>query len=80
MQINSDEPLFTLHGPNGQLWELKLNGDATGFPEGTVVINHAEVLLGALHGATSTSPRLPAEAAALGAALDSSSLEQADPS
>ena len=42
------EPLFTLHGPDGHVWKVFENGRATGFPDGTVILNHAAALLNLL--------------------------------
>lgn len=44
----TSEVLFQLRGPDGQQWELRLDGTVTGFPEGTVVTNHAAPLLARL--------------------------------
>lgn len=44
------ELLFELRGPNGQEWRLYENGRATGFPEGTVIVNRAKPLLDSMRG------------------------------
>lgn len=33
------ELLFELHGPEGQIWRLYLDGRVEGFPAGTLVVN-----------------------------------------
>lgn len=39
--MQGDELLFELHGPDGHVWRLYLDGRAEGFPEGTLTNNHA---------------------------------------
>ena len=41
-------PLFELRGQNGHVWKLYENGRIEGFPDGTVIINRAVPLIGAL--------------------------------
>lgn len=36
-----DELLYELHGPDGHVWRLYLDGRTEGFPVGTVVSNFA---------------------------------------
>ncbi len=38
---DDQNPLFELHGPDGQKWALYEDGTATGFPDGTVIVNRA---------------------------------------
>lgn len=42
------QPLFEVHGPEGQKWELYENGNTVGFPKGSLVINRANMALNAL--------------------------------
>lgn len=42
-----DEPLFELHGQDGHKWLIYENGEAIGFPDGTVIVNRARPLLDA---------------------------------
>jgi hypothetical protein len=44
------ELLFELHGPDGHVWALYANGRTAGFPDGTLVVNHAIPLLNSLRG------------------------------
>ena len=44
------EPLFELHGPNGEEWKLFENGEVTGFPDGTWLVNHAAPLMDLMRG------------------------------
>ena len=37
----TEKPLFDLHGTDEQRWALYEDGTATGFPEGTVIVNRA---------------------------------------
>lgn len=46
----SPAPIFELHGPDGKTWMLYEDGTATGFPEGTVIVNRAMPLLDLLRG------------------------------
>lgn len=39
--MQDDELLFELHGPDGQVWRVYLDGRVQGFPPGTKVVNHA---------------------------------------
>lgn len=39
--VNGDELLFELRGPDGQVWRLYLDGRADGFPAGTIIENRA---------------------------------------
>ena len=34
-------PWFELRGPGGEVWMLYKDGTATGFPEGTLIVNRA---------------------------------------
>ena len=43
-------PMFDLRGPNGEVWTLRADGAVSGFPTGTVVVNHAAPLLAAMIG------------------------------
>lgn len=45
-----DELLFQLHGPEGKTWRLYLNGRIEGFPDGTLILNHALPLVNKLLG------------------------------
>lgn len=46
----SPEPIFELRGPDGKTWMLYEDGTATGFPEGTLIVNRALPLLDLLRG------------------------------
>ena len=39
--MKTDELLYELHAPDGHTWRLYLDGRTEGFPDGTVVNNHA---------------------------------------
>lgn len=39
--VNGDELLFELRGPDGQVWRLYLDGRTDGFPAGTLIENYA---------------------------------------
>ncbi len=43
-----DALLVELHGPDGQRWAVHLNGHCEGFPDGTVILNHALPMVNAL--------------------------------
>ncbi|OJW95509.1 hypothetical protein [Thiobacillus sp. 65-1402] len=43
-------PLFELRGPDGAVWMLYEDGRATGFPDGTVIVNRAKPQLDLLRG------------------------------
>lgn len=43
-------PLFELRGPDGKTWMLYEDGTATGFPDGTVIVNRARPQLDSLRG------------------------------
>ena len=40
-----ENPLFELRGPDGKTWMLYEDGPATGFPDGTVIVNRARTRL-----------------------------------
>ncbi len=44
------ELLFELRGPDGREWRLYENGRATGFPDGTTIVNRAKPLLDSMRG------------------------------
>jgi len=48
LEIEMDELLFELRGPDGHVWKLYANGTAEGFPVGTVIINNAIPVIDAL--------------------------------
>lgn len=50
MDVMTREALFSLRGPDGQVWELFEDGHITGFPDGTVVINRALPLMNVARG------------------------------
>lgn len=39
--MNGDELMFELRGPGGEVWRLYLDGRFEGFPQGTIILNHA---------------------------------------
>lgn len=43
--------LFELRSPDGNVWKVYLDGQTEGFPEGTVVINHAKPYVDAIFSA-----------------------------
>lgn len=45
IQMNSDELLFEMRGPKGEVWKLYADGCAVGFPPGTIVVNHSSPLV-----------------------------------
>ncbi len=60
--MEADELLFELRGPSGEVWRLYLDGRAEGFPEGTVVANHALPLASRMLGEVNKQPvSLPAQ-------------------
>ena len=40
-----NKPLFELHGQNGHVWLIYENGEISGFPDGTLIVNRARPLL-----------------------------------
>lgn len=46
----SPAPTFELLGPDGKTWMLYEDGTATGFPDGTVIVNRAKAQLDLLRG------------------------------
>ena len=54
--VNGDELLFELRGPDGQVWRLYLDGRADGFPAGTIIENRAHPLWSAFVGAARNGP------------------------
>lgn len=40
-EMNGDELMFELRGPGGEAWLLYLDGRFEGFPQGTIILNHA---------------------------------------
>lgn len=48
--MQSDELLFEMHGPDGQVWRVYMDGRTEGFPTGTVVENRALPLVNRLIG------------------------------
>ena len=55
-----DALLFELHGPDGQRWAIHLDGRFEGFPNGTLILNHAiplvDGLLGIIHTPDACAP------------------------
>ncbi len=43
-----EQPLFELHGKDGHMWKIYEDGRATGFPDGTLVVNKARGELNSL--------------------------------
>lgn len=56
---NAQQLMLEAHGPDGHVWRFYADGRTEGFPEGTVVVNHAirhlTALQSQLHAATAAS-------------------------
>jgi hypothetical protein len=80
--MQSDELLFEMHGPDGRVWRVYMDGRTEGFPTGTVVENRALPLLNALQGGffAAMVPDLPTAAALLAEyTTTEKSLQPSDP-
>ena len=45
MQVYRRKPLIKIYSPDGEIWRVFLDGTSDGFPEGMLVISHADELI-----------------------------------
>lgn len=50
LRIVDNELMFELKAPDGHEWKIYLDGNHQGFPEGTIIGNHAHVIVSYLKG------------------------------